>query len=255
MWASRDDVLVLNYYAAVGPTRLDFNVKIRDRKGGIQTITGTATSFTTDRTLVLLVGDQRVNEPGEVVAGGVMGDWTGVKRGAFYCLLSLQKGDVGNLICKGYKYENNWLGLGEFRESLEGPGRIVNNEADTTLGNNNSVTRTLTVPTNTRWLLHAIHVLNADNVTRNIDVSTTDGTDPTLQLWRASDEASRITPAGESLNLPPGTIQNDEHVSAGGTMDFPMEEGDTVVITWNAGGASTGGTAKSSVVVEEWIEA
>lgn len=122
MWASRDDVLVLNYYASAAPVRVDFNVKIRDRSGRIQTITGTETSFTVNRTLVLLTGNEKVNNPGEVVSGGVMGDWTGVKRGEFYCLLSLQKADIGVLICKGYKYENNWLGVGEFSESLSGPG-------------------------------------------------------------------------------------------------------------------------------------
>ncbi len=149
-------------------------------------------------------------------------------------------------MCKGYIHGERQLSMGEFEDNSAGVGRKVDNEAASTLGNNTALTRTITVPTSARWKIYGGTALNADSVTRTIDVRITDGTESLFdrlmsgnalsgdnQGWPSPEASRLLTQLGE----PP-----------------PLVGGDEIEITWAAGGASAGGTARSSAVVTEWME-
>jgi len=124
-------------------------------------------------------------------------------------------------------------------------GRIVDNFATTVLGNNDTVTRTITIPANRRWWVYGGLLFNADNVARNI----------TVNIYNAS--AQRI-----------GIIFPTQAVGAAGYVSYPntlnsatqwavcllaLKAGDYITITWTAGGASAGGSAISSCIAQEVI--
>ena len=126
-----------------------------------------------------------------------------------------------------------------------GLGRPVDNEAASTLVNNTALTRTLTVPLATRWILHGGHVFNADDVARTLTVVADNGTSGQhLDLWLA-DSINATTRAYYPF-APAGSTRSH-------FMPFPLSAGDRILITFAAGGASAGGTARSSAVVEEYL--
>lgn len=176
---------------------------------------------------------------------------TAPKRGQTYGILSIlnrDKGLIMNRLCRGYIYGGAGLTLGQDDEALDGPGVIVTNQGETTLVNNTTATRVISVPTNARWHIHGGDVLNADDVTRDVTVACRDGSDNQLiTLLTDASAASLRKSFPHDTNT---AIQNQESTD----VEFDLSGGFDVLITWTAGGASAGGTGESSVVVEEWIE-
>lgn len=172
----------------------------------------------------------------------------GVKRGQIYGEIGLgMRGGGGLSLSAGYISEAMGLKPGYIQHPTEGPGLIVDNEAASTLVNNTALTRTIAVPTNARWLWYGGGVFNADNVTRNVKVRADDGTlNQDIVRWHRQDVATVVRIAY------PNTHADDEMGGAQGPQ--PLKEADRIVITFEAGGASAGGTARSSALVEEWVE-
>ncbi len=128
--------------------------------------------------------------------------------------------------------------------SLDGPGRKVNNEAPSTLVNNTALTRTITVPTFTRVRVEGGRVFNADDVARSITITADDGTQEIIRYNQDSLGASGVLAY-------PNTVTNQDGYSPGSS-DL-LVAGDRVNIAFAAGGASAGGTARSSCNWEEWL--
>lgn len=255
VWVRERDRIRLVYFSAgvTTPNFIDFGVAIRpEDRSAPQVINQTVTSFTEDRTAVVELADEDVSGDGEIFDAWVTGNFPGVNRGELYASLTVRSGNLFKIVARGYIDEMTSLRDEVFDGNLEGSGRLVKNESDTTLGNNNTVTRTITTPTNTRWRFMNGLALNADDVARAIDYAMTDGTDPVIQWLRQTDQAT-TTPAGERINVPVHDPTQGDQLDAAGSASFLMDEADTISITWNAGGASAGGTAKSSAVLEEWI--
>jgi len=176
------------------------------------------------------------------------------KRCETYAQLALCKGSAATafqLIIS--KYITNFK-PGQFpspdaiEDPLSGDGLKVDNEAATTLGNNDNVTRTITVPTNVKATYYGGAIYQVDDVARNVTFRTDDGTQ---RLWNLKDNATTYAqnerptiPTGEAdkLNLPAGAFP------------LPLSAGDRIHYTFNAGGASSGGTARSSAIWKEWID-
>lgn len=184
-----------------------------------------------------------------IVVGVAIAPAAGIKRGEVLAEAYVAPG-IGVLartwLCRGYVYEARVLGLGEFEDPLAGKGRKVDNEGATTLGNNDTVTRTISVPTDARVDLYGGSALNADNVTRTISIEVDDGTN---RLAFIGEEGA--VPVNERANFPSSIAEKDNWQ---GGMPFPLLEADRVLIVWAAGGASAGGTARSAAVWEEWID-
>ena len=171
------------------------------------------------------------------------------KRGQTWCGFHLidRNDALRNRIASGYLYPTANLGIGSHSEAQSGRGRTVDNEAASTLVNNTALTRTISVPTNARWELEGGHVLQNDDVARVCSVVTNDGTagQNKHQLFAAS------VAANTRFAYP--STEADQQGFSGGT-PVSLTEGDDILITFNAGGASAGGTARSSAVVQEWID-
>lgn len=150
-------------------------------------------------------------------------------------------------VLRGYIYDmHDPTHPGPLEGPVDGPGRDVSNEAASTLANNAALTRTITVPTDTRWLLYGGAVFNADDVTRTVTILADDGT--------SGQERHRFKSAGMGTLVRaawPSAVA-DDHIRSG--MPVPLDEGDRILITFAAGGASAGGEARSSANVEEWIK-
>lgn len=173
-----------------------------------------------------------------------------ILRGQFFMELCVmdQSEEADYPLCAGYVTPLFHVPLGFFEHPNSGRGLKVDNEAASTLVNNTALTRTITVPTNARWLWFTGEIFQGDDVTRTVTVRADDGT------------------TGQNLHVP----LNGEGVGAtsrrpyphgsatagliGIVMPIPLSAGDRILITFAAGGASAGGTARSSAVVQEWIE-
>ncbi len=172
----------------------------------------------------------------------------GVKRGDMYGEIGLGwRGGGGFSISAGYISESMGLKPGFFEPPTQGPGKIVSNDGATTLVNNTAITRTITVPPNARWRWHGGAVFNADDVARNVKVrADTGGANLDVARLHRQDVA-----AGARIAYP-NTFADDE---VGSPMEgIPLLESWRILITWEAGGASAGGAARSSALVEELIE-
>lgn len=133
------------------------------------------------------------------------------------------------------------------RQQANGKGAVVDNEAASTLVNNTALTRTISVPTNARWQLEGGHVLQADDVARVCSVVTNDGT-----AGQNKHELFADSVAANTRFAYPNSVADLQGWQGG--QPISLVEGDDIVITFNAGGASAGGTARSSAVVQEWIQ-
>lgn len=175
------------------------------------------------------------------------------KRGALYVRASIRSGGQAHGIPLAQGYLSTMrasVRLGMFEDSLRGRGLKIDNEADSVLVNNTALTRTITVPANARWLLRYGAVLNADNVDRGVDYIWDDGADA-LGGWNSPD--TRVTVVAAQIATFPMTA-GSVSFQVGNPHEIVLNEADRIRITWFAGGASAGGTAKSSAVVEEWLE-
>ncbi len=219
----------------------------KDRAGEelLKPVTFSASDAVADRT----PQDTAVDVPtGWIQDGSFFQRTPGVKRGQAYVDISLFHFNIPTQrLFTGYLYEGVALPLGFAGEPLEGQGRIVTNEAPSTLVNNTALTRVITVPTNARWRLGYGTILNGDSVDRAVGYEWDDGTEP-IGGWLFNENLPVIT-AGFRLHVP-----MFPSAQAGAVQQPLLTEGDRINITWAAGGASAGGTARSSANVEEWIE-
>lgn len=229
-------------------TTIRFTFRIEDAIGSIIPYAEEVTS-TTDRllnleTIVPIKRGKLLSGMASIVSGTVP------KSGELYAFAEVINQAVIReaQILGGYVYTANAPSFpaGRVMGSEEGRGSIVSNEADSTLVNNTALTRTITVPANARWKLYGGDVLNGDDVSRNLSVAVDDGTDRifTYVVGSALGVSARHA-------YPFDTGGSITELSAIGPV--PLVAGDRVRITWAAGGASAGGTAKSSANIEEWI--
>jgi len=250
-WVEQGDQLFLLVAASTAPTNLVGYIFVEDRAGQIAPteVFILGADLTADRTIQ--TGFSKVIGATGKVVGASIGGTVPLKRGELYAMLVVNHRSIAgdDVICKGYVYNTNPVGMGEFIESVRGRGFVVTNQGETTLVNNVTATRTVTVPTNARWLTDAGHIFNADDVTRNTTVIIRDGSDNLLEAIEAD-----ATPTLVRKSFPHDTqtaIQNMESTDA---HHLVMAEGHDILFAWTAGGASAGGTATSSLTVEEWIE-
>jgi len=122
-------------------------------------------------------------------------------------------------------------------------GRIVDNQAITVLGNNNTVVRTITVPVNRRWWFCQGFVYNADNVARAITVFVYNAATSQIGILLPS---TSLAAAG-MLSY----IDTVAGISNPAPALLPLKAGDYISITFTAGGVSAGGNGSSSCVVIE----
>jgi len=251
VWAEVRDRLTIRYISSVDPASIQATAFIRDRRGKVKRVhVPVTTSFTSDRTARIIRGD-KVEDEGEVIWATIGGTFDGLKPSEFYAWLFLDTSGRPdkNLCIGGIDNGKSGLNIGEFREASDGPGRPVQNEASSTLVNNVSLTRTITVPSNARWMVHGGIVFNADDVARNVTVILDDG------AQRLACALAKAIGATENSGWPFGSdavIQTHEPADSG--YPFPLVEGDRIQIAFIAGGASAGGTARSSAVVQEYIQ-
>lgn len=124
-------------------------------------------------------------------------------------------------------------------------GTIEDNEASTALVNNTAATRTITVPARRVWLIYGGYVVNKDNVARNIEVVLKNSGDKVLIVL-----ATKASVASDSYLTFPNTESSEKNF---GRNLIIADSGMKITITWSAGGASAGGTARSSLVVQELV--
>lgn len=140
------------------------------------------------------------------------------------------------MLCVGWHAPTSPLQLGMHRGYAP---LKVDNEGTTTLNNNTPVTRTLNCPPNSTWLLYGGRLLNGDDVARVIDVII--------------DNGYQNLHIGHGQSVDGGSGSTYPHTTAGLNegqgFPFPLIAGDRIRIVFNAGGASSGGIARSSAVV------
>ena len=208
----------------------------------------------TDRTTAAENAERSFERRGVVIAvsGSVSKiEWGGgasvVKRGeSFFTIYVASRGDIlKHRLARGYVYDGGSLALGDSEELLDGAGLKVDNEAASTLVNNTALTRTITVPTNARWKFEGGYAFNGDDVNRVTTVRLNDGSN----ILHPLSEGQTVV-AATNLTFP-NPVGDRLH---GRGVPMTLTEADRVTIAWSAGGASAGGTARSSAVVQEWIE-
>ncbi len=253
-WVEHGDELFLLVAASTAPTNLTGYIFVEKVPGVPPAPTEVfirGSDMAADRTLE--TGFSKVIAQSGIVVGASIGGNVPLKRGELYAMLVVNHRSIegDDVICKGYVYNTNPVGMGEFTESVSGKGLAVSNEGATTLGNNDTVVRTITVPTNARWKVYGGVVLNGDDVTRNVLVDIDNGVtnqDLAIPLSRAVD-------ASNFAGWPFGSETNTNSREPGGqAFPIPLIEGDRIRISFVAGGASAGGEARSSALIEEWIE-
>ncbi len=222
-------------------------VKVRDRTG-LRDVQFPLFSGDGDRVPDVFTGDRLLNDSEIVsaVCANVTQPAPTNKRGEFYIEAGFGRSEAEMVpFMAGYVYAGHAVSLGEFTEPVSGMGRKVNNEAPSTLVNNTVLTRTISVPTNARWLLYGGKAFNADNVARVLTILADDGTNRLFILYtKTLGATTRMTyPHNDSGEIDMLT-----------EYPIPLSEGDRISFTFAAGGASAGGTARTSAVVEEWIE-
>ncbi len=252
-WVRRGQQVRLRVLNSVAvPGTIDAQVYIIPARGGEpQEIYLSAALTTTDRTFENFQSERMaVTQSGYLVGGHVGLIGHAAKRGQTFVLLEIIPRGFG--VLSGYVYSGHNLEMGEFVESTSGQGLRVTNEADSTLVNATALTRTISVPTNARWRWEGGTVLNADNVTRNVDVDANDGTDAIFRIGRTDDLAATVGVMSYPHHGDVSVAEETRNFRGG--MPVTLVEGDDIRIIWASGGASAGGTAKSSAVVQEWIE-
>ncbi len=232
-------------------TVVEFLTNITDVNGTRYTLEFELEDTDGDRSITSLNTKQ-----GEITGDGVITSATAriirgtvpSQPGEFWSETDLRRGNkvIAN-IAFGYQYGGHPVAYPNVNlpGPLDGPGRKVDNEGPSTLVNNVALTRTITVPANTRVRWAGGRIFNADNVARTVNIDVDNGTDTQDLFFPFSDSVG----ASGSFGYPSGL--DDRRASFG----FPLllNAGDRIAILFAAGGASAGGTARSSAVWEEWI--
>ena len=193
-------------------------------------------------------------KPGRVVGLSLDARASPIKRGEYYVTVFIRRGNDLHVypIFSGHVTNAFFGGLGYFEDNLSGRGLKVDNEADSTLVNNTALTRTITVPTNAEIEMSMGTVLNGDDVSRGVNYYWDDGAD-VLGGWTTAQSADGQSIAASRQTNFPFTVG-----SSGSPFSNPgrvcLSAGDRIQIVWAAGGASAGGTGKSSAVWQEWLQ-
>jgi len=116
-----------------------------------------------------------------------------------------------------------------------------------TLANNTSKVLNLTVPSGKIWIIHQIMMHNGDDVQRNCRVRITDSSGNNLAELGAQSLGAGVvqynmvgTPRNVADNYP-GCVRK-------------VKGGNKISLQWDAGGASSGGTANYCISYEEVVE-
>lgn len=132
-------------------------------------------------------------------------------------------------------------------------GKLVQDVTSITLANNTAKTEDNTVPANKRWLLLNIRITNPDDVTRTVTVYKYKEAAKTniIKQWEGVDIATT-----GAINLPKNQMLADANKGSNRAhAEFPKQgdvcdAGNTISVTWAAGGASSGGTDADGLVLE-----
>jgi len=113
-----------------------------------------------------------------------------------------------------------------------------------TLANNTAKTNNYTVPDDTLWVLQSVRMTNPDDVQRTIN----------MRLYKTSAKTSEIGLLSSVAAAAGAAIMYPNTGSGSATFLVPRENlvlfaGNTLEITWAAGGASSGGTDADGVVI------
>lgn len=171
------------------------------------------------------------------------------KRGQIFARAYIARptdGRARQFFISDYVHRTYEAPLGVLKDPTDGMGLIVSNEATSTLVNNTALTRTITVPTNARWELYGGVVFQADDVARVVTITADDGTN--------GQDLFRFHGASVAATTNTSWPSTAADIDIQGNMPVLLTEGDRIEIVFAAGGASAGGTARSSANVEEWIE-
>lgn len=125
-------------------------------------------------------------------------------------------------------------------------GKKKDNVTSITLVNDTAKTQDVTVPTGKAWLLLAFSVTNPDNVARDVTVTLYKEAAKTNVLQVLGVKAAMDANAAARYHGP-GNLTN---YSQGDLYALPLEAGNTISVTWAAGGASAGATDADGLVVE-----
>jgi hypothetical protein len=120
-------------------------------------------------------------------------------------------------------------------------GIPVSNYATTTLVNNTAATRTLTVPAGEIWYVAYGQMTNGDNVARACRIQVLENSSILYMYYSASLGASTRVIWPNQIGTTPVIVPDI----------IPLKAGWKIIFTWDAGGASAGGTAQSCAVTQE----
>ena len=126
-----------------------------------------------------------------------------------------------------------------------GFGELDDNYTEGTLVSDTTLTITITVPNGELWLFYGGRAKNGDDVNRNVRVIIYNSSDkPILRLTN-----TQVVSAASEFTFP--NTSADPLMYNGGK-PVPLKGGDKIKITFFAGGASSGGTAEVSALVEKF---
>ncbi len=174
------------------------------------------------------------------------------RRGSLWVELRIGRDNRFITLSAGYISSTKGLFPGELNDPLDGRGVLIKNEAPSTLVNNVALTRTIMCPTNALWKVHSGHVFNADNVARGV-IAVADQGVSNENFFMSGDSTEADLGASERLALGSSGMESVAAHRTAGLFPLFMDEVDRFRITFEAGGASAGGTARSALSVEEWI--
>lgn len=123
-------------------------------------------------------------------------------------------------------------------------GEVRADVTSVTLVNNTAKTNNVTVPDDTIWKLQSIRVMNPDDVARAIS----------LTIYKEAAKTSRVLHL-DTRNIAASAVFQWPNNGTGGEdrsnipFDLVLFAGNTIEITWAAGGASSGGTIADAQVV------
>lgn len=118
-------------------------------------------------------------------------------------------------------------------------GRLKQARGSVTLANNTAKSEVLEVPAGKRWLVYGIMMHNGDDVARDLKAYITDGDGNFLMGLGYANGVS----AGSRSNITEFIQTSAGYYAPPVARPFPIKSGNKLVLRWDAGGTSTGGTA------------